>query len=633
MDEASSLVFDFFAGRHIALKQEWLSNVFVFLLTSLEEVANTRKIANLVFEQWKYASLEESTYPVLSQLRLDNNDDEAPLYHPIVLQMTSIVDIGAPFHLQFSTLVYEFVDNSGFEPLPDMETGGRSDIWEKPRRMLLLTLSDGETEFKAIEYRSIKALSLLIKPGCKVLLIPPVRCRKDVFLLNPENIQIIGGDVESLFATGRPLEVMARKLNITVPTSSARGVMERTQVQLDANGSQDNHSKQHASANLQRKKTGSMDSRCGNELSENLIDASKPNLAKSKRSSSLGEALAVNNVECRVASCLDESTSTAIPHPRNRTKPIAQVPPLYQTCLSSSVELEESPPDFEAELERLRATESSSFRGDEAANTTKDVQTAVAEDTSHNNISSANETNSPTNVERNRRRLFELFNYLVYPDTQRSLQPQPPASTKRDKQDEWQPSSSKKVKLEVITLDDDEHKPSDVAPHTTTATSYATHVLSQPPQPQQDSKSDLIGKFRALNIVRLADAVRLMRFAVGSCRKTVQAIVVDIVDSLRIVDEMWTMKVTVQDESIDSLLCIIDNTSLTSLIGLTPKEAMEVRTSNDVSRRRDGQRRLAAVEAQLKRLDLVLELELFSGGRADPVIRSIRTLMQVLDVL
>ncbi|KIH60152.1 hypothetical protein ANCDUO_09603 [Ancylostoma duodenale] len=555
MDEASSLVFDFFAERHIALKQEWLSN-------------NTRKIANLVFEQWKYASLEESTYPVLSQLRLDNNDDEAPLYHPIVLQITSIVDIGAPFHLQFSTLVYEFVDNSGFEPLPDMETGGRSDIWEKPRRMLLLTLSDGETEFKAIEYRSIKALSLLIKPGCKVLLIPPVRCRKDVFLLNPENIQIIGGDVESLFATGRPLEVMARKLNITVPTSSARGVMERTQVQLDANGSQDNHSKQHASANLQRKKTGSMDSRCGN--------GSTP------------------------------------------------VPPLYQTCLSSSVELEESPPDFEAELERLRATE----RGDEAANTTKDVQTAVAEDTSHNNISSANETNSPTNVERNRH-------------TQRSLQPQPPASTKRDKQDEWQPSSSKKVKLEVITLDDDEHKPSDVAPHTTTATSYATQVLSQPPQPQQDSKSDLIGKFRALNIVRLADAVRLMRFAVGSCRKTVQsiislyfeAIVVDIVDSLRIVDEMWTMKVTVQDESIDSLLCIIDNTSLTSLIGLTPKEAMEVRTSNDVSRRRDGQRRLAAVEAQLKRLDLVLELELFSGGRADPVIRSIRTLMQVLDVL
>ncbi|RCN38641.1 hypothetical protein ANCCAN_15430 [Ancylostoma caninum] len=573
MDEASSFVFDFFAERHIALKQDWLSNVLAFLLTSLEEVT-----------------------------------------------INSIVDIGAPFHLQFTTLVYEFVDDSGFEPLPDMETGGHSDLWEKPRRMLLLTVSDGETEFKAIEYRSIKALSLLIKPGCKVLLIPPVRCRKDVFLLNPESIQIIGGDVESLFATGRPLQIMTKKLNVTIPTSSARGATERTQVQSDAKGSQDNDSKQHKSASLQHTRTESKVSRCANEMSKYMIVAGIPNSANSKRSPSVGEASAVNMEECRVASCLEETTPMAIPNPCNRTRPIAQVSPLHQICRSSSVELEESPPDFEAELERLRATESSSFRGGKASNTTKGIQTADVDDTSRNNASSTRETNSPRSAERNR-------------NTKLSLQLQTPAPTKRDKQDEWQPSSSKKVKVEVITLDDDEHKPSDVALHTTTATSCATQVFSQAPQPQQDNRSDLIGQFRALNIVRLADAVRLMRFAVGSCRKTVQAIVVDIVDSLRIVDEMWTMKVTVQDESIDSLLCIIDNTSLTSLIGLTPKEAMEVRTSNDVSRRRDGQRRLAAVEAQLKRLDLVLELELFSGGRADPVIRNIRTLMQALDVL
>ncbi|KHJ98497.1 hypothetical protein OESDEN_01514 [Oesophagostomum dentatum] len=124
-----------------------------------------------------------------------------------------------------------------------------------------------------------------------------------------------------------------------------------------------------------------------------------------------------------------------------------------------------------------------------------------------------------------------------------------------------------------------------------------------------------------------------MRFAVGSCCKTVQAVVVDIVDSLRIVDGMWTMKVTIQDESCDKLLCFIDNASLTSLIGLTPQEAMEVRASSDINRRRDGQRRLATVETQLKRLDLLLELELFSGSRADPVIRSIRTLVQALDLL
>ncbi|EYC23993.1 hypothetical protein Y032_0014g2259 [Ancylostoma ceylanicum] len=306
MDEASSFVFDFFAERHVALKHEWLSNVLTFLLTSLEGITNTKRIANLVFEQWKYASLEESTYPTLSQLRLDNSDDEAPLYHPIVLQITSIVDIGAPFHLQFTTLVYEFVDNSGFEPLPDMETGGRSDIWEKPRRMLLLTVSDGETEFKAIEYHSIKELSLLIKPGCKILLIPPVRCKKDVFLLNPENVQIIGGDVESLFAAGRPLQVMARKLNISVPTSSARGVTTRTQVQLDAKESHlhENDSKQHTSTNIQQRKTESTNTKFGNgsiasHISQCTIDANDPNLASSEPSPSVGEALAMDFKDCR----------------------------------------------------------------------------------------------------------------------------------------------------------------------------------------------------------------------------------------------------------------------------------------------------------------------------------------------
>ncbi|EYC23995.1 hypothetical protein Y032_0014g2259 [Ancylostoma ceylanicum] len=321
-----------------------------------------------------------------------------------------------------------------------------------------------------------------------------------------------------------------------------------------------------------------------------------------------------------VASSVDEVTSTALSHLCNRTKPIAQVSPLHQICRSSPVELEESPPDFEAELERLRSTESSSFKGDKGPNTTKGIWTTDAEGTSPNDDSSARKTAWKSKMEQNRR-------------TQPSLQTQLPAPMKRDKQNEGEPSSSKKVKVETITLDDDEYKVCDVSASTTASTSHGTQVLAEASQLQQDSGSDLIGKFRALNIVRLADATRLMRFAVGSCRKTVQAIVVDIVESLRIVDEMWTMKVTVQDESTDSLLCIIDNTSLTSLIGLTPKEAMEVRTSNDVSRRRDGQRRLAAVEAQLKRLDLILELELFSGGRADPVIRSIRTLMQALDVL
>ncbi|KHJ98496.1 hypothetical protein OESDEN_01513 [Oesophagostomum dentatum] len=41
---------------------------------------------------------------------------------------------------------------------------------------------------------------------------------------------------------------------------------------------------------------------------------------------------------------------------RVRSKPVAEVSPIHQVCHSSSVELEDSPPDFEAELDRLRQT-------------------------------------------------------------------------------------------------------------------------------------------------------------------------------------------------------------------------------------------------------------------------------------
>ncbi|PIO65633.1 hypothetical protein TELCIR_12685, partial [Teladorsagia circumcincta] len=195
------------------------------------------------------------------------------------------------------------------------------------------------------------------------------------------------------------------------------------------------------------------------------------------------------------------------------------------------------------------------------------------------------------------------------------------------------------VKVEVIDIEDD-----DDVKYDTTATSSSPaqpcRLFQNEPEasksPQCDPQNALLMKFQKLNIVRIADASKQMRFAVGSCRKTVQAIIADIIDSLRIVDGMWTMKflkVSIQDESADNFVCLVDSPTLSSLIGLTPSEAVEVRASSDIERRKDGQRRLGAVEEQLKRLDLLLELELFSGGRADPVIRSIRTLMQALDVL
>ncbi|VDK61699.1 unnamed protein product, partial [Cylicostephanus goldi] len=83
----------------------------------------------------------------------------------------------------------------------------------------------------------------------------------------------------------------------------------------------------------------------------------------------------------------------------------------------------------------------------------------------------------------------------------------------------------KKVKVELVTLDDDECDHSEKASPQTNTPSFATQRFSQSTQSQQIQQVDeapSITKYRALNITRIADATRLMRFAVGSCRKVVQ---------------------------------------------------------------------------------------------------------------
>lgn len=239
MEDVASFVFDFFMERHIALKEEWLSNVLTFLLSFFEAetpeyaARNPGSIASLVYEQWKYADISDTTYPLLKQLSLDGSTSKAYVNEPIVLQITSIVDIGASFHSQFCALVHEFVDNTGFEPLPDMErVNGLENLAARPRRMLSFTVSDGETSLRAIEYHSIKIFSLLTKPGCKIVLIPPILFRKGVFLLKPRSVQILGGDVESLFMSGRPLQVMSEKLNVPISTSKKQAIKSPTQSSL-----------------------------------------------------------------------------------------------------------------------------------------------------------------------------------------------------------------------------------------------------------------------------------------------------------------------------------------------------------------------------------------------------------------
>ncbi|XGW02551.1 hypothetical protein V3C99_014524 [Haemonchus contortus] len=676
MEDVASVVFDFFMERHIVLKEEWLSVVLSFLTSSLEGKALTElndplRVATLVFEQWKYADLVDSTYPLLKQLSISRDAKKVFVTQPVVLQINSIVDIGAPYHSQFSALVYEFVDNTGFEPLPDMEQRqGLENIEAKPRRMLAFTVSDGESDLRAIEYYSIKSLSLLTKPGSKILLIPPVLCRKGVLLLKPKNIQFLGGDVESHFMIGRPLQVMAEKLNIPIPKSINRSnlredIVQRKEPREIRTMEEPKDKRENVAAKPVFIPSGpDAPELCDEDYNfdpteydqgEPLIGIENFDMEDDKQND--GTIPASNSFEktngnCRTSAVFPESASTAGSSKPICSKPVAQIPPMKTAESRSkavsqgpqcSIELEETPPDFDAELANYSSAKTSRLS---ASSSDKDKEVI------HGRNIGANDNFSPSaseDISNTRKRSSSARAQRLIQIPCASFDPgrrpiklgiqgflksaSPPVRRPISERGTSSESTRKKVKIEVIDLEDD----FDAATLSSNLTQYCGSTQSDPKTvescSQSNSDNELVVKFQKLNVVRIADALRQMRFAVGSCRKTVQAIILDVVDSLRIVDGMWTMKVSIQDESSDSFLCLIDNPTLTSLIGLTSAEALEVRASSDIERRKDGQRRLGAVEEQLKRLDLLLDVELFSGSRADPVIRGIRTLMQALDVL
>lgn len=639
MDDVQSFVYDFFLERHIALKENWLSDVLSFLTAHLVDrnqaalLSDPSRIANFVYEQWKYADIEDTTYPWLKQLSISSDTKKIYLSQPVVLQINSIVDIGTSFYSQFSALVYEFVDNTGFEALPELEHGdGMKNLEAKPRRMLSFVVSDGETQLKAIEYHSIKSLSLLTPPGSKILLIPPILCRRGVLLLKPGNVQFLGGDVEVYFSTGRPLQVMSEKLKIPIPMSKkqtddfsepmrtnefpvlpADQSSRKQDSEVDVGGSGGNDPIPYDDeglddgANNNEEDIDQAYEDAGVEDDDDYVPGSPvPGTSKFEGPCAVGDI-----PPCRVQSS---------------SKPVAEIPPMKPTKAPdrrnelhnriSHLELEETPPDFEAELARSRLSSTSrmlhatsSDAGSNKARQSSDGRVirerpssplaefsessySASRKRSSNAASLLSLCESEMDTSGVKQTAFTPFDPSRRPvklGIQGFLQPEARSSTndviKRETATE---NVYKKVKIEVIDLDDDDIEEQKVAAlpvvvsSADTTQSLSDSLTSQASNPE----NELVTKFQRLNIVRLAEAAKQMRWAVGSSRKMVQAIILDIVDPLRIVDGLWTMKVTLQDESVDSFMCLVDSFTLSSLIGLTPGEAMEVRASSDVARRK-----------------------------------------------
>lgn len=82
----------------------------------------------------------------------------------------------------------------------------------KKSRMLKLELTDGKKTVIALEYSPIACLNTKLVPGSKILLTGPIRCINQVLFLEPKNLKVLGGEVDTMVIVNAYENILLKQL-------------------------------------------------------------------------------------------------------------------------------------------------------------------------------------------------------------------------------------------------------------------------------------------------------------------------------------------------------------------------------------------------------------------------------------
>lgn len=85
--------------------------------------------------------------------------------------------------------------------------------------MLKLELTDGLNKITAMEHKPISVISTKLVPGCKILILGPIKVVNRVLFLTPPNIKLLGGELDSLLITNAYENTLLRLLNMPTKTN------------------------------------------------------------------------------------------------------------------------------------------------------------------------------------------------------------------------------------------------------------------------------------------------------------------------------------------------------------------------------------------------------------------------------
>ncbi|KFQ80650.1 RecQ-mediated genome instability protein 1 [Phoenicopterus ruber ruber] len=168
------------------------------------------QINRQVFEQWLLTDLRDLEYPVLPDCILDAPKGELSGFYSI--QIDSLVDVSQPAYSQLQKLRGKNTVNEEVTA----STQAFQKPWEaKPTRMLMLQLTDGIHQIQGMEYQPVPVLHSNLPPGTKITVQGNIAYRLGVLLLKPENVKLLGGEVDALLEEYSQERVLARLIGET----------------------------------------------------------------------------------------------------------------------------------------------------------------------------------------------------------------------------------------------------------------------------------------------------------------------------------------------------------------------------------------------------------------------------------
>ncbi|KFO09967.1 RecQ-mediated genome instability protein 1 [Balearica regulorum gibbericeps] len=168
------------------------------------------QINRQVFEQWLLTDLRDLEYPILPDCILDAPKGELSGFYSI--QIDSLIDVSQPAYLQLQKLRGKNTVNEEVTA----STQAFQKPWEaKPTRMLMLQLTDGIHQIQGMEYQPVPVLHSNLPPGTKITVQGIIAYRLGVLLLKPENVKLLGGEVDALLEEYSQERVLARLIGET----------------------------------------------------------------------------------------------------------------------------------------------------------------------------------------------------------------------------------------------------------------------------------------------------------------------------------------------------------------------------------------------------------------------------------